>query len=161
MGIGEFAVLLQADTPETLIYMLIGYAIFFGLPLFFVLSLWWRQRNLEKDVDVLEELKKEKTFDLGLCTSVFQYLSDEELEVVLPVMAKRIRYLYFSVPTNLELKRQVSDLDFKDEYAIHRTREKYLKLLRPHFTFISSRLLESKVHFNEETTHFTDLLFRF
>ena len=105
--------------------------------------------------------KKEKTFDLGLCTSVFQYLSDEEIEQVLPVMAQRIRYLYFSVPTNLELKRQVSDLEFKDEYAIHRTREKYLKLIRPHFTFISSRLLESKVHFDDENTNFTDLLFRF
>lgn len=108
-----------------------------------------------------KENKREKTFDLGLCTSVFQYLSDEEIELIMPVLAQRIRYLYFSVPTNLELKRQVSDLEFKDEYAIHRTREKYLKLIRPHFTFISSRLLESKVHFDEETTHFTDLLFRF
>lgn len=108
-----------------------------------------------------KEMKKEKTFDLGLCTSVFQYLTDEEIEIVMPVLAKRIRYLYFSVPTNLELKRQVSDLEFKDEYAIHRTREKYLKLIRPHFTFISSRLLESKVHFDEESTYFTDLLFRF
>lgn len=105
--------------------------------------------------------KREKTFDLGLCTSVFQYLSDEEIEFVMPILAQRIRYLYFSVPTNLELKRQVSDLEFKDEYAIHRTREKYLKLIRPHFTFISSRLLESKVHFDEESTNFTDLLFRF
>lgn len=108
-----------------------------------------------------KENKREKTFDLGLCTSVLQYLSDEEIEFVMPVLAQRIRYLYFSVPTNLELKRQVSDLEFKDEYAIHRTREKYLKLIRPHFTFISSRLLESKVHFDEESTHFTDLLFRF
>ncbi len=108
-----------------------------------------------------KEFKREKTYDLGLCTSVFQYLSDEEIEFVLPVMAKRIRYLYFSVPTNLELKRQVEELEFKDEYAIHRNREKYLKMLRPHFTFVSSRLLESKVHFNDETTNFTDLLFRF
>lgn len=118
-----------------------------------------------ENIDLLtwakKEYKKEKTFDLGLCTSVFQYLSDEEIEFVLPIMAKRIRYLYFSVPTNLELKRQVSDLEFKDEYAIHRTREKYLKMIRPHFTFISSRLLESKVHFDDGTTHFTDLLFRF
>lgn len=110
---------------------------------------------------IKSESKKEKTFDLGLCTSVFQYLSDEEIEFILPIMAQRIRYLYFSVPTNLELKRQVTDLEFKDEYAIHRTREKYLKMLRPHFTFVSSRLLESRVHFNDDTTNFTDLLFRF
>ena len=109
----------------------------------------------------IKDLKKEKTFDLALCTSVFQYLTDAEIKIVLPIIAKRVRYMYFSVPTDLELKRQVSDLDFKDEYAIHRTREKYVKLIKPHFTFISSRLLESKCHFDEETTHFTDLLFRF
>ena len=108
-----------------------------------------------------KEYKKDRTFDLGLCTSVFQYLSDEEIEFVLPIMAQRIRFLYFSVPTNLELKKQVEDLDFKDEYAIHRTREKYLKMIRPHFTFVSSRLLESRVHFDEATTPFTDYLFRF
>jgi hypothetical protein len=114
--------------------------------------LTWAKRDRPKD---------NKIFDLGLCTSVFQYLSDEEIEIVLPVMAKRIRYLYFSVPTNLELKRQVLDLEFKDEYAIARTREQYLKFLSPHFTIVGSRLLESKVHFTEEDTHFTDLLFRF
>lgn len=105
--------------------------------------------------------KTEKTFDLGLCTSVFQYLTDEEIKMVLPVMAKRIRYLYFSVPTDKELQRQIEEVEFKDEYAIHRTKEKYFKLIGPHFTFISSRMLESKVHFDESTTHFTDLLFRF
>lgn len=105
--------------------------------------------------------KTEKNFDLGLCTSVFQYLTDEEIKTVLPIMAKRIRYLYFSVPTDKELQRQIDEVEFKDEYAIHRTKEKYFKLISPHFTFISSRMLESKVHFDESTTHFTDLLFRF
>jgi hypothetical protein len=108
-----------------------------------------------------KESKHEKTYDLGLCTSVFQYLTDEEIKTILPVMAKRIRYLYFSVPTDVELQRQIDEVEFKDEYAIHRTKEKYFKLISPHFTFISSRMLESKIHFNESTTHFTDLLFRF
>lgn len=117
--------------------------------------------NIDLCTWAAKEYKKDKTFDLGLCTSVFQYLSDKEIEEVLPVMARRIRFLYFSVPTNLELKKQIEDLQFKDEYAIHRSREKYLKLIRPHFTFVSSRLLESKVHFDEDSTHFTDLLFRF
>ncbi len=106
------------------------------------------------------ERKKENKFDLGICTSVFQYLSNKELKEVLPILAKRIRYLYLTVPTNVELSRQVDELDFKDEYAIHRTREEYQKLIRPHFTFIGSRILESKHFFNEETTLFTDLLFR-
>jgi hypothetical protein len=104
---------------------------------------------------------KSKHFDLGICTSVFQYLTKSEIEEVLPVMAKQVRYLYFSVPTDIEFERQVSDLEFADKYAKKRSREYYLRLLKPHFTFISSRLLESKVHFSQSDTPFTDLLFRF
>lgn len=105
--------------------------------------------------------KKEKIFDLGICTSVLQYLSDEEIKTVMPILATRVRYLYLSVPTDLELKQQIEEVKFKDEYAIHRSREKYLKFIHPHFTFISSRLLESKVHSEENLSSFTDLLFRF
>ena len=105
--------------------------------------------------------RKNNTFDLGICTSVFQYLSDKELKEVLPIIAQRVRYLYLTVPTDVELGRQVSELDFKDEYAIHRSREKYQRLLRPHFTFVSSRILESKHFFDEESALFTDLLFRY
>ena len=105
--------------------------------------------------------RKDNKFDLGICTSVFQYLTDKELKEVIPVLAKRIKYLYLTVPTNVELGRQISELEFKDEYAIHRSREKYQKLLKPHFTFISSRVLESKNYFDEESTAFTDLLYRF
>ena len=53
--------LLQTTTPDTFGYMLIGYAFFFGLPMLFGLSLWLRQRNLEKDLEVLHELKHEGT----------------------------------------------------------------------------------------------------
>jgi trans-aconitate methyltransferase len=100
-------------------------------------------------------------FDLGICTSVFQYLKNAELKEIIPVLSKRVRYLYLTVPTNVELGRQVSELDFKDEYAIHRSRKQYQRLLRPHFTFVSARVLESKFHFNEESTAFTDLLYRY
>lgn len=105
--------------------------------------------------------RRNNEFDLGICTSVFQYLTDKELKTVLPILSKRIKYLYLTVPTDVELGRQVEELEFKDEYAIHRTREAYQKLIRPHFTFISSRILESKHFFNEETTSFSDLLYRF
>lgn len=105
--------------------------------------------------------RKDNEFDLAICTSVFQYLTDKELKEVLPVIAKRVKYLYLTVPTDVELGRQVSELEFKDEYAIHRTREKYQKMIKPHFTFISSRILESKSYFDEESTSFTDLLYRF
>jgi hypothetical protein len=40
--------------------MIIGYIAFFGLPLIFIGSLWWRQRNLEKDVELLKELKQDE-----------------------------------------------------------------------------------------------------
>jgi hypothetical protein len=105
--------------------------------------------------------RKNNKFDLGICTSVFQYISDKDLKEIIPILAKRIKYLYLTVPTDIELGRQVSELEFKDEYAIHRSREKYQKLLRPSFTFVSARVLESKHYFDEETTSFTDLLYRF
>ncbi|WP_412473549.1 class I SAM-dependent methyltransferase [Halobacteriovorax sp. YZS-1-1] len=111
----------------------------------------WCERNKDK----------KKSFDLAVCTSVFQYLTDEELEYCLPVLANRAKYLYLTVPTDKELDRQIEDLEFKDEYAIRRSRTKYQKMLKPHFTFISSRLLESKVYFDETNTNFTDLLYRF
>jgi hypothetical protein len=105
--------------------------------------------------------RKDNQFDLGICTSVFQYITDKDLKIVLPVLAKRIKYLYLTVPTDIELKRQIEELEFKDTYAIHRSRKKYHKFISPHFTFISSRILESKYYFNEETTSFTDLLYRY
>lgn len=110
---------------------------------------WCREKNINVP------------FDLAICTSVFQYLTDKELKEILPILSKRVKFIYLTVPTDSEFKRQVDDLDFKDEYAIHRTKEKYHKLLRPHFTFISSRFLESKHFFNEETTPFTDHLYRY
>ena len=105
--------------------------------------------------------EKIKTIDLGICTSVFQYLTEEEIDFVLPILAQKVRYLYFSVPTDKELKRQIEDLDFHDEFAIRRSRAWYQKNIKKYFTIVSARMLESKIHFDEETTSFTDLLFRF
>ena len=111
----------------------------------------WCEENAEKKI----------RFDLGICTSVFQYLTDEEIEYCLEVLSMKVKYLYFSVPTDKELKRQVEDLEFEDQYAIKRSRAKYQRMIKKHFTFVSSRMLESKVYFDEESTFFTDLLFRF
>jgi len=106
--------------------------------------------------------KNEKWFDLGICTSVFQYLSDEEIEYILPILSKSVKYLYFSVPTDKELRNQVNELEFYDVNAIRRGRTKYLKMFSPYFTVVGSRLLESKFHFKkEEDSHFSDYLFRF
>jgi hypothetical protein len=103
---------------------------------------------------------KKLSFDLGLCNSVFQYIPDNELKEIIPILSKRIKYLYLTVPTDMELDKQIEDLEFNDTYAIRRSREFYRKILSKHFTNISSKLWESKYHFNEESTLFTDLLYR-
>lgn len=105
--------------------------------------------------------KEEKTYDLGLCTSMLQYLDAGELLRALPVVARRVRYLYLTVPTDVEYERQGREQNFADPYAHVRSRIWYQRLLRPHFTFLSTRVLESKHHYDEQSTPFNDLLFRF
>ena len=48
--------LLQASTPNTVSYMLLGYAIIGGIGLVYVVSLVIRQRNLQRDVEVVKRL---------------------------------------------------------------------------------------------------------
>jgi len=107
------------------------------------------------------EAHGEQHYDLGLCNSVFQYLSDEEVGSALSRMAKQVRYLYLTVPTDLELESQVEDLDFFDEQAIRRSQEFYLKEISKYFVVVSSRLLESRDYFSQKSSPFTDYLFRF
>lgn len=130
-----------------------------------------RKRDLDPynriDVDLRQQgieswcVGKEEDFDLGICMSVLQYLDDAAIEACMPIIASRVQYLYLTVPTDVELQRQIDECHFKDEWAIHRSRERYKELLSPSFTFISSRILESKALFDEVSSSFTDLLFRF
>ena len=116
-----------------------------------------------KQIDLLswcQDPNEEFIYDLGICTSVFQYLKSDEIKMILPILSHRFKYLYFSVPTDMELGRQRREIEFYDKYALRRSRSAYQKLLAPYFTVISSRVLESKKHFNQETSFFTDLLFR-
>lgn len=48
--------LFQEITPDTTSYMLLGFAVLFGLPLLYIVSLIVRRRNLEKDVELIESL---------------------------------------------------------------------------------------------------------
>lgn len=118
-------------------------------------------RTQQMDLLTWGRTKDKSTYDLGLCTSVLQYLSDKELKEVIPVMSRRIRYLYLTVPTDIEYERQSVELKFTDPYAKQRTRSRYHLLFRPHFTFLSTRVLESQYFYDERTTPFNDLLFRF
>jgi CcmD family protein len=42
--------------PDTFSYMIAGYAVFWIVTFAFVISLWARTRNLQKEVDVLQQL---------------------------------------------------------------------------------------------------------
>jgi hypothetical protein len=99
-------------------------------------------------------------FDLGVCTSVLQYLTDEELEEVLPVMARRFRYVYLTVPSAEELDYQENVEQFVDAWAIHRPRREWRAWLAPHFRVVGTRLLESRVTVTRASSPFTDQLFR-
>ena len=103
---------------------------------------------------------KQVRFDLAMCNSVFQYIEKKDLEFIVQVMSKRVKYLYLTVPTDIELDRQIAELDFNDTYALRRSREFYRKIIGKHFTNISSKLWESKYYFDDESTLFTDLLYR-
>ena len=103
---------------------------------------------------------KRLSFDLGICTSVLQYVSEQELKETLPIISRRVKYLYLTVPTDKELDRQVRELAFDDTYALKRSKKFYRDNIGEHFTNISSKIWESKFYFNEETTLLTDLIYR-
>lgn len=105
--------------------------------------------------------KKKPEFDLGVCFSVMQYLEDDDLNLVSEVLAKKCRYLYASMPTKLELKRQRKEYEFNDKYALRRSRDRYIEILSQHWTFVSLRLLESKHFEDHDSSPITDHLFRF
>ena len=47
-------------TPDTSIYMIAGYSIFFVISVIYLASLFIRTRNLHRDLDTLESLQEEK-----------------------------------------------------------------------------------------------------
>lgn len=51
------SMILQEGPAQTTNYMIMGYAVIFGLMLIYVLSLYIRQRNLKQDLELMEELK--------------------------------------------------------------------------------------------------------
>jgi hypothetical protein len=54
------SLLLQEGPADTTSYMIAGYAIIFGVMLLYLISLMVRQRNLQKDMEVLEEIQGEE-----------------------------------------------------------------------------------------------------
>jgi len=52
--------LFQETTPDTTGYMIAGYAVAFTVMGLYLLSLYLRNRNLERDLETLESLRPEK-----------------------------------------------------------------------------------------------------
>lgn len=48
------------QTPDTSGYMIAGYAIFIVLPILFIASLIYRQRNLKRDEETMQSLTEDK-----------------------------------------------------------------------------------------------------
>ncbi|MCP4142408.1 MAG: hypothetical protein GY755_19395 [Chloroflexi bacterium] len=48
--------MLFLNTIDTSNYMIAGYAIFFGVTIVYLLSLYTRWKNLQRDLETLEEL---------------------------------------------------------------------------------------------------------
>ncbi len=55
-----FSLLLQDAPANTTNYMIAGYVVIFGVMLIYLISLLVRQRNLQKDLEVLEEIQVEE-----------------------------------------------------------------------------------------------------
>ena len=105
-------------------------------------------------------LTKER-YCLCTCTLSTHFTSFHLYRTVLRCLSRHVRYLYMTVPTDIEMQNEKRDLDFVDPYAIARTQADYVDILGGDWAFVSSRLLESKHFFNNENTKFQNLLYRF
>jgi hypothetical protein len=55
-----FSFFLQEGPANTTSFMIAGYTVIFGIMLIYLISLLIRQRNLQKDLEVLEEIQAEE-----------------------------------------------------------------------------------------------------
>jgi hypothetical protein len=55
-----FSFFLQEGPANTTSFMIAGYTVIFGIMLIYLISLLVRQRNLQKDLEVLEEIQAEE-----------------------------------------------------------------------------------------------------
>lgn len=104
----------------------------------------FKKQNTILKLDKMENVKLFQNFQLGICNSVFQYLSDSKVPKMFKKISKKVHYLYFTVPTNSDYSKMKKDLNFEDKYANQRNKEFYLESLKPYFRMVSYNLLESK-----------------
>ncbi len=118
-------------------------------------------KNISIETWCINGYKKSKDTDLSICSSVCQYMTDKQIDTFFSILKEKTKYLYFTAPTKGEYQRLARDLEFKDRYAYIRTQKQYRDLIRPHFTIIGNRMLESKSKFNYTNSKFTELIYRF
>lgn len=53
--------LLQEGPAETTNYMIAGYIVIFGVMLIYLISFYVRRRNLQQDLDLLQELEESES----------------------------------------------------------------------------------------------------
>jgi hypothetical protein len=51
---------LLQDTPNTVNYLALGYVVLIGLPVLYILSWFYRLRNMEKDLELIQTLQKDE-----------------------------------------------------------------------------------------------------
>merc|ERR1712048_58024 len=111
-----------------------------------------RQReNAIKELDVVYNqfscacLRKfDGAYSLGLCVSVLQYMDDKDCELTLRSLSKHCDFLYFDVVTSEEYKYMDNGSQFKDAYAIGRSKMWYWKIMFKHWRMVSNMIWESK-----------------
>ncbi len=59
----------DVGTPDTSVYMIAGYAVFFVVSLIYLASVVVRTRNLHRDLDTLETLEKQESTSVPEATS--------------------------------------------------------------------------------------------
>jgi len=125
-------------------------------------SEWIRKYNVAIIQNSIQDLDSSKLkyapFDLGICNSVLQYIPDPEFNLVAEKISHLSKYVYFTIPTDEDYKRMKREIKFQDPYAFARSKNFYLKKLKPFFTFVSFNVLESRIVKEQK---FEDEIFRF
>eukprot|EP01084_Bolivina_argentea_P123558 218963_1 len=91
------------------------------------------------------------SFNLGLCVSVCQYLSDNDVDIALNYLSKHCEFLYFDVVTSEEYNSMKNGSQFQDKWAIHRPKKWYRNIILKYWRMVSNCFLESKFLFPDSS----------
>lgn len=112
-------------------------------------SKWFRDRNYVsvEEGDLVRCPNKalgKKVYDLVILNSVLQYLPQNEIPTVLAWLASHSRFVYITVPTNMDYMAMKKEFDFDDPYANSYSKESLRAWIGKDFEIVSFNLLQSK-----------------